>query len=113
MKEVLIAAKRKMSKSEVDVFDIADKTRSNLFKWNGQFSPQFVDALIEKYGKGCKNIFDPFCGSGTVLVEAARHTKSAAGTEINPAAVFIARLYVFCNYSNEERAKHIRAVDSG
>lgn len=111
MKEVLIAAKRKMSKSEVDVFDIADKTRSNLFKWNGQFSPQFVDALIEKYGKGCKNIFDPFCGSGTVLVEAARHTKSAAGTEINPAAVFIARLYVFCNYSNEERAKHIRAVD--
>ena len=29
--------------------DIDNKTRSNLFAWNGQFSPQFVEALLNHY----------------------------------------------------------------
>jgi hypothetical protein len=36
-------------------------------------------------------VMDPFCGGGTVLVEALAGRRSALGTDINPLAVFIAR----------------------
>jgi DNA modification methylase len=37
-------------------------------------------------------VFDPFCGSGTVLVEAMIAGRRAIGTDINPLAVRLARL---------------------
>ncbi|MET0340420.1 MAG: DNA methyltransferase [Polyangiales bacterium] len=37
-------------------------------------------------------VLDPFCGSGTVLVEAAVHGLEALGIDLNPLAVRIARL---------------------
>ena len=63
--------------------NIENKTRSNLFNWNGQFSPQFIEALLNKYAKDGMVIVDPFLGSGTVLAESARKGLEAYGTELN------------------------------
>jgi len=90
---------------ERDLLDIANKTRSNLFAWRGQFSPQLVDALITNYAPPGATILDPFAGSGAVLCEAARLGFPAVGTEINPAAISLARLYELANMPlNERRA---------
>lgn len=54
--------------------------------------PQIAERLIkENIGKG-KVILDPFCGSGTVLVEAMIKNKKAYGIDINPLTELIAKV---------------------
>jgi hypothetical protein len=62
-----------------------------LHEYKGKFNPQIARAILNIFGlpQGAK-IFDPFCGSGTSLVECAHLGMSAVGTDINPLAVFIA-----------------------
>jgi methylase of polypeptide subunit release factors len=47
-----------------------------------------VDAVAPEGGR----VLDPFCGSGTVLVEALLAARTAVGTDLNPLAVRLARL---------------------
>jgi len=62
-----------------------------LHEYKGKFNPQVVRSLFNIYNvKAGDNILDPFCGSGTTLVESAHDNISANGTDINPLAVFIA-----------------------
>lgn len=62
-----------------------------LHEYKGKFNPQIVRSLFNIYNVSSNDIvLDPFCGSGTTLVEAAHDNISAKGTDINPLAVFIA-----------------------
>ncbi len=91
--------------------NIVEKDRSNLFPWNGQFSPQLVEALLDRYSKSGDTLMDPFAGSGTVLSEAGRKGLSASATEINPAAFCMARTYHFINASKQERQRCVKHID--
>jgi methylase of polypeptide subunit release factors len=94
------------------VLNIEEKSRSNLFAWRGQFSPQLVEALLDAYCDPDMTVLDPFMGSGTVLVEAARRGHEVYGTEVNPAAYLIARLYHWCNVPESVRVKTLKGADS-
>jgi hypothetical protein len=83
--------------------NIESKSRSNLFPWRGQFSPQLVEALLRAYAPPGSVVLDPFMGSGTVLVESARLGLPAHGYEVNPAAYLLARVYELCNAPVDER----------
>ncbi len=87
--------------------DIETKTRSNPLPWNGQFSPQLVQALLERYATFDTVLLDPFLGSGTVLLEAGRMGIKAFGVEINPAAIILARIYSFINCPNTLRKEYL------
>lgn len=91
--------------------DIDDKTRSNLFTWNGQFSPQFVEALLSHYAHNGDVVIDPFAGSGTTLCEAARKGISAYGMELNASAYYMAKTYELANKSIVEREALIDSVE--
>jgi len=52
--------------------------------------PQIARRLIENYGKKSKLLFDPYCGTGTSLVEANLKGINAIGTDLNPLARLIA-----------------------
>lgn len=56
--------------------------------------PQIARRLIYLYGKEAKTLLDPFCGSGTSLVEASlnHHLKEAYGFDLNPLAVLITKV---------------------
>ena len=83
--------------------NIENKTRSNLFAWNGQFSPQFVEYLLDQYAYSDCVVIDPFLGSGTTIYECARKGISAFGMELNASAYHIAKVYEFCNIPHSER----------
>ena len=83
--------------------DIANRVRTNLLPWAGQFSPQLVEELLVAYGQRAGVVMDPFAGSGTSLVEAARLGKAAWGNDINPAAVILARVYCLVNVAVADR----------
>ncbi len=52
--------------------------------------PQVARRIIENFGKKANILFDPYCGTGTSLVEANLHGINAIGTDINPLARLIA-----------------------
>ena len=57
------------------------------FRYREGFSP----TILEKVD-GYQRIFDPFCGCGTTLIEAKKIGVNAIGTEVNPLAVFVAKV---------------------
>lgn len=83
--------------------DLANKTRSNLFPWRGQFSPQLVACLLARYAKDADVVLDPFAGVGTTIFEAARRALAAIAVEINPAAVAMAQTSMFIPRPRPER----------
>lgn len=54
--------------------------------------PQVARRLIEEYSKEGDVVLDPFCGSGSVLVEARLARRYSWGIDLNPLAVLIARV---------------------
>jgi len=91
--------------------DIIDKTRSNLFAWRGQFSPQLVEVILRSYCPPNSVILDPFVGSGTVLLEAGILSLEAYGFEVNPAAWILSKTYEFINDSQrKEVLKKVRSL---
>lgn len=58
-----------------------------------KFIPQIPRKLIELFHpEDGAAVLDPFCGSGTALVEAARLGLNAVGIDLNPLACLIARV---------------------
>ncbi len=53
--------------------------------------PQIAKALLDEFGKNATNLFDPYCGTGTSLVEANLHGLNGIGTDLNPLARLIAK----------------------
>ena len=53
--------------------------------------PQIAERLLEKYGQNSKLLFDPYCGTGTSLLEANLKGINAIGTDLNPLARLISK----------------------
>ena len=86
-----------------DKLDVLTKKRANLFNWRGQFTPEFVEYILQNFTKQGDFVLDPFSGSGTVLQESARLNLQATGVEINPAAYAMSKFFTFCNLTFAER----------
>ncbi len=62
-----------------------------LHEYKGKFNPQVVKALLNIFGiNPGQRVLDPFCGSGTTLVECAHAGVLGHGVDLNPFAVFLA-----------------------
>ncbi len=91
--------------------NIANKFRSNPLRWNGQFSPQLVEVLLNKYAAQEAAVLDPFVGSGTTLLEAGITGRSAIGLEINPAARMLSQTYETINVPLESRKEDVNTIN--
>ncbi len=115
---MITVKEHRFTKKQLDIdlptklVDISDKKRSNLFTWRGQFSPQLIEALIENYASKDDVLYDPFCGSGTLLIEAASNNYKVFGTELNPAAFGLASIYKLIQEDNTNINSSIDYVES-
>lgn len=67
------------------------KTYTHCFhSYPAMMIPQVAGRLLEKYGRQARRVLDPFCGTGTSLVEANLRGVSAFGVDLNPLACLIA-----------------------
>lgn len=63
-----------------------------IHRYSGKFIPQIAGQAIDLLTRPGDLIVDPYCGSGTTLVEAAVRGRRAIGIDMNPLAVLIARV---------------------
>ena len=62
-----------------------------LHEYKGKFNPQIAKAILNVFGiKRGDHVLDPFCGSGTTLVECSQLGANATGYDVNPLAVYLA-----------------------
>jgi DNA methylase len=55
-----------------------------MFRYPAKFHPPLVRRLLADYTQRGHRVLDPFCGSGTLLVEAAIAGRHATGTAVDP-----------------------------
>jgi len=65
-----------------------------LHEYKGKFNPQIVKSILNSFLISNKKILDPFCGSGTSLIEGAFLKNQAIGFDINPFAVFLSNVKI-------------------
>jgi len=63
-----------------------------LHDYPARMIPQIAERLIRLYTQERDKILDPFCGSGTTLVESRLANRNAGGSDINPLAVLLAKV---------------------
>ena len=62
-----------------------------LHEYKGKFNPQVVRAILNIFNvRPGQRILDPFCGSGTTMVECSHIRAEGYGVDLNPFAVFLA-----------------------
>lgn len=86
-----------------------------LHEYKGKFNPQIAKAILNIFGvRSGDRVLDPFCGSGTTLVECAQIGARATGIDLNPLAVFIAnaKLQALATPSEQLKAKFLKLARS-
>ena len=63
----------------------------NIHRYSGKFIPQIAARAISLLTRPGELVLDPYCGSGTTLLESALLGRSGIGIDLNPLAVLIAR----------------------
>jgi len=63
----------------------------HLFRFPAKFHAPVVTHLIRDYTVEGETILDPFCGSGTLLVEASVNSRNSVGLDVDPLSVFVSR----------------------
>src|SRR5690606_6895148 len=56
----------------------------NWYPYLEGYSPDFVNAIIDRYLPDAKNIYDPFSGSGTTPIAVSLRGVDATYSEVNP-----------------------------
>lgn len=92
--------------------NVQEKSRTNIFNWRGQFTPQFVEYVLDSISlEDGAIVADPFAGSGTVLIETIKKGYSSIGVEINPAAYHMSRFFEYSLLSEKERIELLSVVE--
>ena len=91
--------------------DIAESLTHPFHSYPARLHPATARILVDVIGHGARRgaaILDPFCGSGTVLVETRAAGLRAIGVDLNPLAIFIARAKTWT--VSPRRRKELRDV---
>ena len=89
-----LAADQASAAAEDWTFRTADtkQVSHGIHPYPAMMIPQVARRLTEHYGSEGGLLFDPYCGSGTALLEGMLAGMAAIGTDLNPLARLIARV---------------------
>ena len=75
----------------VNTFSKTSSSLNSLSPYIGRLRLECAQFLIKEYAQEGKPIFDPFCGSGTVLLQGWSNGFDVYGNDLNPYAVLLAK----------------------
>lgn len=107
---VLTAANRKTLR-EGNKLRPEDRVANDWYRFVLSFPPHLVRNYIERFALGSGDrVLDPFCGTGTTLVECKRLHVRSVGIESNPMAWFASRVKVDWGVDPDGLLNHAREV---
>jgi len=90
---------------------INDRAAHQWYRFVLSFPPHLVRDYVSKFGLNASHqVLDPFCGTGTTLVECQKLGLPAFGLEPNPVACFASRTKLQWDIDPEKLRRHARAV---
>jgi DNA modification methylase len=88
-----------------------DRPAHDWYRFVLSFPPHLVRTYVERFGLGKHSrVLDPFCGTGTTLVECKKLGIASAGVEANPMAHFASAVKVDWELDPDALLKHARIV---
>ena len=90
---------------------VEDRAAHDWYRFVLSFPPHLVrDYLGRFHITSCHRVLDPFCGTGTTLVECKKLGIASVGVEANPMACFASRVKVAWDVDPEGLLDHAREV---
>ena len=90
-----------------------DRPVHDWYRFVLSFPPHLVQTYLQRFGIGSLNtVLDPFCGTGTTLVECKKSRISSVGIESNPMARFASGVKVDWSISGDRLRQYAEAVGS-
>lgn len=80
-----------MDYKDIEEFEKSQNSLDSLAPYVGKMRPELVKWLIEKFACSQGIIYDPFSGSGTVLLEGWRRGYHVIGSDLNEYAIILAK----------------------
>jgi len=91
--------------------DIQDRAFHDWYRFVLSFPPHLVREYTDRFGLTDKNIvLDPFCGTGTTLVEAKLHNVGTIGIEAHPFSQFAASVKLDWNIDPDQLLTDAREI---
>lgn len=91
----------------------ADRGIHDWYRFVLSFPPHLVRHYLQEFGiKPSQRVLDPFCGTGTTLVESKKLGIESSGIEINPMAHFASSVKVNWNPDPEGLTHHAEKISS-
>ena len=88
-----------------------DRAAHGWYRFVLSFPPQLVRTYLQRFGMGAKHrVLDPFCGTGTTLVECKKLGISSVGVEANPMAYFASQVKVDWSPDPDGLIKHATKI---
>jgi hypothetical protein len=88
-------ARRRDANSEINKLYPEDRAVHEWYRFVLSFPPHLVRSYLEQFGLTAKHrVLDPFCGTGTTLVECKKLGIQSVGIEANPMAHFASQVKV-------------------
>lgn len=78
--------------TEEDGHDDATDRLHSLHPFPAKFPPSVPQFLLGRFSRHGATVLDPFCGSGTTLVEARLHGMNAVGVDVNGLAALLSKV---------------------
>ncbi|HZS00076.1 MAG TPA: DNA methyltransferase [Chloroflexota bacterium] len=89
------ATARRQANADLNKLQPEDRPVHEWYRFVLSFPPHLVRQYVERLGfDGSQRVLDPFCGTGTVLVECKKRGIPSVGVEANPMAHFASRVKV-------------------
>lgn len=104
-------ANRRSANGERNKLYAEDQSIHQWYRFVLSFPPHLVANYLERFGIDHRHqVLDPFCGTGTTLVECKKRNISSVGIEANPVAHFASLAKVTWNVDADELLEHARRV---
>jgi hypothetical protein len=88
-----------------------DRSIHGWYRFVLSFPPHLVDGYMERFKMNrMKRLLDPFCGTGTTLVQAKKRGVPSVGIEANPMASFASRVKVDWRPDPDGLKNHARRI---